>query len=93
MAFEYGAENDGVFLGVVFEVGILEDGEVAGGFCDGASNGGAFALIGVLGNDLDVVGEFLLQACQDFWRAVGGAIVDDNEFFLEREIDGEYAAY
>src|SRR5690606_26677852 len=73
--------------GVVFEVGVLHDHDVAGGGGEAGAHGGALALIFLVVNDL------IDQRCdfgaQQVAGAVARAVVHDDDLFLDiAEIHG-----
>nr|WP_205699846.1 hypothetical protein [Conexibacter sp. SYSU D00693] len=70
-------------VGVVLEVGVLDDDEVARGGGEALADRGALAAVDVAADDLDprVPGGELLQDAQG---AVGRGVVDDDELTLDR---------
>ena len=91
VAFQKGLEEARILGRVVFEVGILNDGEVAVGELDGGTDGGAFAAIPGMAIEADL-GERGGQALQDGVGAIRGAIVHDDElaFHVLRQRRGEH---
>ena len=77
LAVDDGFEEARVFVGVVFEVGVLDDDSVAGGSGDAGSERGAFALIDVV---VDYFGDERGDlGAEDFAGAVGRAVIDDDD--------------
>lgn len=68
---------------MVAEVGVHDDDEVSGRELQTVDVGGAEAELACACADLDVWGVDLLELRCDFLGAVGGAIVDDDEFPVE----------
>lgn len=85
-AFEDGLEESGVVVGVVFEVGILDEDDIAGGFGEAGVEGGAFALVVVVEGG-DDVGEAGGEGGEEVAGAVGGAVIDEDDFALEAGVD------
>ena len=80
-----------VILGVVFEVGILDDADVPGHIVDRRPDGLPFAHVDRLGDDLDppVLGG---QLAEDFFeRVVTRAVVDAYQFDLTIDRRGQDA--
>src|SRR5688572_28848220 len=79
-----------VFVRVVFEVGVLDDHHVAGGFADAAPHRGALALVVRLKQDADAV--TAVEFLEDLPGPILGPIVDDYQLLLDgAEIDLENA--
>src|SRR5712692_3593451 len=69
-----------ILVGVVFEVGILDDAELPARGLDRCSDGRALALIPVVTEqpyDVRMKGSDLLH---DFGGAIGGGVIDHNDF-------------
>ena len=82
VAVEHRPEQAGIFRGIVFQVGILDEGEIAGGFGDGAPHRRAFALVLLVAEKADFrigVGEPL----EHVGGAVGGAVIHDHQLALD----------
>ncbi len=80
-ALEQRLQQQGVFLRVVLEIGVLNEAEVALGMLDGGADSGAFALVYLVAEQADAGvagGDF----AEDVPGAVTAAIVDDDEFPL-----------
>src|SRR5688572_30783828 len=89
-ALENRLQEQRVFTRVVFEVRVLDDDDIAGRFANAAGDGGAFALIVRLQQHANTVAA--IEFRENIPRAVGGAVVNDDQLFLHRrEIDTEYA--
>src|SRR5262249_13056661 len=67
--------------GIVFEVGVLDDDHITAGVAKPFAQGGAFALVVWL---VDNAQSVAFQALQDVARAVGAAIVHEDDFFGDR---------
>jgi len=74
-------EEDGIFLRVVLEVGILNEAEIALGVADGGPDGGAFALVDFVTEEADP-GFMGGEALEDVPGAIPGAVIHDDEFAL-----------
>ena len=80
LAVDDGFEEARVFVGVVFEVGVLDDDSVAGGGSDAGAERGTFTLVDVVVDDFgDERGDF---GAEDFAGAVGRAVIDDDDFLF-----------
>ena len=64
-----------VFARIVFQIGILNDGELAGGVLDGGTDGGALTLIAGLPDESQYGGVGRGDLFHDCGRAVRGAVV------------------
>src|SRR5438477_11272675 len=75
-------EQGGIVGGIVFEVGVLNDDEVSRRLLNAATKRGAFAHIPGLKENANVrmVGLYLRE---NFARAVGGTVVDTDQFNLQ----------
>src|ERR1700740_2122850 len=71
-----------VFGRIVFEIGILHDAEIAAGFLYGGAHRSPFALVGFLSNKPNA-GMLSRQAVQNFYGAVRGTIVYDDELTID----------
>ncbi len=79
-AVDDGFEEARVFVGVVFEIGVLNDNGVARGGGDPGAKGGAFALVDLVVNDFgDERGDLVAQ---DVAGAVVRAVVDDDDLLV-----------
>jgi hypothetical protein len=65
--------------GIVFEIGIVDNGNVAGQARKSSSYRGAFSLIGLVGDQRNAR-VFVGELFQHFKRAVGACIIDDYQF-------------
>ena len=81
VAIQQRAQQARVFGGVVLQVGILDQREIAGGLADGGAHGGAFAAVAFVPVEADLR-EAGGQALQDVEGAVGGAVVHNHQFPL-----------
>src|SRR5262249_8473159 len=72
-------EEPGIFGRIVFQIGILDEREIAGSFFDGGTNGGALSTILWMAMEADLQ-KSLRKALENFRSTVGGAIVDDHQF-------------
>ena len=73
-----GCEQAGILVGIVFEVGILHDDDVAGGGGEAGAERGALALVDLMVNN---PGEFAFDlVAQDVAGPVGRTIVHDQDF-------------
>ena len=68
-----------VFARIVFQVGVLNDGELAGGMLDGCTDGGALAPIAGLPDEPQHAGVGRGDLFHDPGRAVCGAVVHDHD--------------
>ena len=85
-----GVEQLGPVLGVVLEVGVLHEHEVAGDVLEAAADGRALAPVHVVGDDAHgAVGEL----AQHVARAVGAAVVDDHDLEVDGQLDLAHAAH
>ncbi len=73
----------GEILRVIFQIGILDEHVLAAGVGQGSADGRSFAVVLLVEHDCDVVPR--RQRLQLFARAVGRAIVDDDDFFFTGE--------
>ena len=80
-AIEQGTNQDRVFEGVVFQVGILDDREIAGGLLDRGAHGGALAAIDFVSKEANLR-MCRRQAFEHGPGAVGRAVVDDDQLAL-----------
>ena len=71
-------EQDRIFVWIVFEIGVLNDNDLAGGGGESGAQGRAFPLIARPIDNLVAEGRDFLT--QDVGSSVGRAIVDDNDF-------------
>lgn len=78
LAIDDGLEHLDVIVGIVFEVTVLDEDDVAGGFADADADGCAFAE--VLDGMMD--GDEAGVAVEDLGGAVGRPIIDDHDFFI-----------
>jgi hypothetical protein len=76
-----GFDEAGVLGGVVLEVGVLDDDELALGGGDAGAEGGALALVDGVSEEGDAGGAGV--GLKDFVGAVGGVVVDDDEFLVD----------
>ena len=87
MAFEDGSEEQEIVAGIVFEIGVLNEDDFAGGLREACTNACAFALVLVVKRQFDggLTGsaERSLQVglLEEFAGAVGRAVIHNNEFF------------
>jgi len=72
-----------ILLGVVFEVGILDQHDLAARFGNAAADGGTLSLVDGL-QDVADLGPLLCESGDDVARPVGGAVVDDYDLLLDR---------
>ena len=80
LAVDNGFEEARVLVGVVFEVGVLDDDSVAGGGGDAGAECGPFALVDVVVDDFgDERGD---RGAEDFAGAVGRAVIHDDDFLF-----------
>ena len=68
---------------VVLQVGVLDQQDIAGGCGDGRAHGRALALVLGMEHHREVALGLLLT--QDVLRAVGGAVVDHDDFLLDQQ--------
>ena len=88
LARENGPEQDGVFLRVVLEVGVLDDDEIARRGAHAGPDGRALPHVARLQEDPDAV--LAVELPEDVPRAVLRAVVHDHDLALEvSEVDGE----
>jgi hypothetical protein len=87
-AFEERAQQQRIVGGIVFEVGVLNENEVPGGFLDAAAESSAFTDVARLQEDADLRMSGL-EGGENFAGGVGGSVVDADELDVER--DGEHA--
>ena len=78
VAGEQRLQQHRVFGGVIFEVGVLYDAEVAGGLLDGRPHRRAFAPVHLVAKKTDARIAFR-QTLQNQGRAVGRTVVDHNQ--------------
>ena len=75
-----------IILGIVLEIGILDQNIFAPSIGKGSSNGGSLAVVPFVKYDSNVAG--CRQRLQLLASAIGRAIVDDNNFFFHgRSLD------
>ncbi len=67
-------------LRIVFQVAVLNHGELAGGVLNGGADGRALASIALVADDPELAAEFDLQLIQRFGRAVGRSVVHRHQF-------------
>ena len=90
LAPEHRVQQLGPVLGVVLEVGVLHEHEVAGDVLEPAADRGALAPVALVGDDAHgAVGEL----AQHVAGAVGAAVVDDEDLELERQLDRAHATH
>ena len=75
----------GILVGVVFEVGVLDEHDVAARFLDAAPDGGTFPLIHILQNVADLR-PLLCERRDDVFRPVGRLVIDDNDLLVDRHL-------
>jgi hypothetical protein len=73
----------GILGRVVFQIGILDDAEFAGGLLQPGADGGAFAGIDLVMKDADAAAVGSRQLFQYPCRAIGGTIVHDHNLRLD----------
>src|SRR5688572_23421305 len=90
LALEDGANQLRIFVGVVLEIGVLDDHHVAGRLADAAPHRRALALIVRLEQNADAV--VPVQLLEDFPGPILRPIIDDHQLLFDgTEIDFEYA--
>ena len=72
-----------ILVGVVFEVGVLDDDDVAARLGDAAADGRPLPLVHRL-EDVADLRPLLRERRDDVARAVGRAVVDDDDLLLDR---------
>src|SRR5208283_4064092 len=89
VAFKNGCKQEGIVAGVIFEVGILDEDDLAGGLRQSGSDAGSLALVLVVKGELHCVFAVVAQnfveisLLQEFAGAVGGEVIDDDELFFQ----------
>src|ERR1039458_3340308 len=83
LALDQGLEHQRILGRIVFQVGVLNNDVVAGGFLDATAQRRSFAHVIRLQNDADLrmLG---LQFREDFARAIPRAVVDADQLDLQR---------
>jgi len=82
-AVQEGPQKLRVLAGVVLEIRVLNNAEIAGCVPDGGSDGGALALVGFVPEKADArLGS--REALEDRRGPIGGMIVNDNQFPVHR---------
>jgi hypothetical protein len=87
VAIQQRAEEAGILGGIVFQIGVLDQGEIAGGHLDGGADGGAFAAIVRVLREEDLR-ECGGEALENEIGPVGGTIVDNHQLALH--VFGEF---
>src|ERR1041385_4013771 len=79
----------GVIGRVVFQIGVLDEDDVAGGVFEAVAQGGAFAFVQGLVNDPEIgLGEEGGELIQFFGGVVFGTVVDADDFAAEAAGEG-----
>ena len=74
----------GILRGVVLEVGVLDDDDLAGGVPEPGAQRGALALVDLVEDDRQV-GVARSHLAEDLAGAVGRAVVDDDDLLADRD--------
>lgn len=83
LALQDGSDDVGDFLGEIFQVCVLNDGDYSSGMAEARPNRCSLALVFFVAKVDDAV---LIGFCY-FGRAVGRAIVNEDNFFIQGERD------
>jgi hypothetical protein len=78
-----GLQQFGIISGIILEVGVLDENDIAGDFTEAGAQGGPFPLI-VLMIKRPYVIILLDQTLEDFPGPVSGGIVNDDKFLVIR---------
>src|SRR5579884_1527258 len=79
--FQNRLQKPRIFVGIVLQVGVLNENHVAGGFLEAASQSGAFALIGGLIKNADFTA---FELSENAARVVRTAVIDNDDLFRNR---------
>ena len=75
-------DNVWVFVGIIFQVGILNNQDIAAGGSDTGSQGGAFTgILAMVKHFVDLAGKL---GFNDLSRSIGGIIIDNDNFFVSK---------
>src|SRR5215467_15429797 len=77
--FEQGCEQDRVFARVVFQIGVLNQNEIANGFLNATTEGGSLSHVMGLHEDA-YLWISMAQLLKQFGRAVGRSVVHAKDF-------------
>ncbi len=83
--FDDGLEQRGEVAGVIFQVGILHDHDIAGGFLDSRAHGRALPHVALVQVDGDPRAEG--QRGQQLTCTVPGTVIDDDDLLLDDDLD------
>ena len=84
-----GFEERGIILGIVFEVCVLDQHQIAARMGEGAPEAGPLAPIARVEQHAHAVLRIAAEACavhalENLSRAVGGAVIDNDDFLGQR---------
>ena len=86
-----GASSIGIVAGIVFEVGVLDEDDFAGGLRQAGADACALALVLVVQRELHgvraIASQYVLEIglLQKFAGAVGGEVIDDDDLFAQSD--------